>query len=176
MADNRTYAQDLALLRSHTDVIEMTDGDARVAVAPAYQARVMTSTLAGPDSPGYGWLNDEFIAAGEENTKSNNYGGEDRFWLGPEAGQFGLWFAPNEPMDRDHWKTPRGFGNGPWEVAGRDACSVATSRRFEVRNYSETTFPCVVERVLRLVNRSEAAALLGTAVPDGWSALSRTTC
>lgn len=74
-----TYAHDLALLGEHTPVVELTDGrDARVAVTPAWQGRVMTSALAGPGGASFGWLNRSFIAAGRQDPVFSNYGGEDQ--------------------------------------------------------------------------------------------------
>ena len=59
-----TYADDVALLKQHTTVIELAAGQARVAIAPAWQGRVMTSTAAGPGGESFGWINRELIAAG----------------------------------------------------------------------------------------------------------------
>ena len=39
-------------------------------------------------------------------TPFDNYGGEDRFWLGPEGGQYGLYFPPGKPFVFDNWQTP----------------------------------------------------------------------
>ena len=73
-----------------------------------------SSSLAGGDGASFGWLNRRFIAEGGEDVHFNNYGGEERFWLGPEGGQFALWFADGEPFDVAHWKTPSGFNTGPF--------------------------------------------------------------
>ncbi len=163
-----TYEQDLALLNGHTRIVELIGpGDARVAVAPAYQGRVMTSTLAGGKGDSFGWLNDKFIASGAEDAKFNNYGGEDRFWLGPEAGQFALWFKKGEPFDPDHWKTPAGFNTGRFRVTSQGRKSVAMVANFEVANYSGTTFSCAVRRVIRTLSADNASETLGAAVPAG---------
>ena len=39
-----SFGADVALLDEHTDVVVLGSGDARVAVVPLYQGRVMTST------------------------------------------------------------------------------------------------------------------------------------
>jgi hypothetical protein len=161
----QTYASDVALLEEHTDLIELAVGEARVAVAPAYQGRVMTSSLAGGEGASFGWLNAEFIESGRTGTAFDNYGGEDRFWLGPEAGQFGLWFKAGEPFDLAHWRTPGGFNTGGFDVRGRGERSVAMGRTFDVSNYSGTTFACDVSRTIEALGRDEAAELLGAAVP-----------
>ncbi|NQU75957.1 MAG: hypothetical protein HQ546_06575 [Planctomycetes bacterium] len=156
---HNNYANDLTLLKKHTNVVELVGhGNARVAVTPAYQGRVMTSTLAGVAGASFGWLNVPFIQAGQENDPAfNNYGGEDRFWLGPEAGQFGLWFKAGQPFDLDHCKTPTGFGSGPFEVSRQSKTTVTLTKRFDVTNYSGTTFSCDVKRTINIVSPTEAA-------------------
>lgn len=167
MADN-TYAADLAFLSKHTDIVELGGGgDVRVAVAPAYQGRVMTSTLAGGDGVGFGWLNKDFIASGVDDPTFNNYGGEDRFWVGPEAGQFGLWYKKGEPFDVDHWTTPAGFNSQPFELLTSDEKSAAMATRFEVTNYSGIKFSCQVRRTINLLDSSAAEKFLGIALPAG---------
>jgi hypothetical protein len=160
MAEN-TYAQDLALLKSATDVIELTSGDARVVVTPEYQGRVMTSTLAGDEGASFGWLNADFVGTGKTDELFNNYGGEDRFWLGPEAGQFGLWFDNGEPFDLDHWKTPAGFNEGAFTVAARNDESVAMTANFSVTNYSGHRFDCGVKRTVTQLSDAKIASLAG---------------
>ena len=39
------FADDVAFMKKHTQIVLLQDGDAAVAVAPAYQGRVMTSTF-----------------------------------------------------------------------------------------------------------------------------------
>ena len=61
----KTYEQDLAFLKQHSDVIELKhqDGDARLCLVPAWQGRVMTSA-ASADGASYGWLNYDLIETG----------------------------------------------------------------------------------------------------------------
>jgi hypothetical protein len=163
-----SYADDLALMSNHTDVLELKADHARVAIAPGFQARVMTSTVAN-GLLSFGWINEEFIRQGLEDPAFNNYGGEDRFWLGPEAGQFGLWFAPDEPFDTAHWKTPEGFGSGAWSVLSADDKSVRTTRDFDVANRHGTRFACKVNRTIRLLGEHDVSRHLGCQAPDGLS-------
>jgi hypothetical protein len=127
----------------------------------------MTSSLNGPDAPGFGWINRGFIEAGKEDPQFNNYGGEDRFWLGPEAGQFGLWFAKGEPFDLAHWKTPRGFNTGRFAVTSQGKRSVAMAAHFDVTNYAGSVFHCAVKRIIRTLTPDQVAEQLGAAVPAG---------
>jgi len=51
------FGDDVAFLKKHTEVVVLRQGDAAVAVAPAYQGRVMTSSATGDTGTSYGWLN-----------------------------------------------------------------------------------------------------------------------
>ena len=90
----RRYQEDVDLLKANVQVVELADerGKARVAIVPAYQGRVMTSTAGGPGGWSLGWINEGLISSWETLAHMNPYGGEDRFWLGPEGGQFAIFF------------------------------------------------------------------------------------
>ncbi len=166
MSDD-TYALDVEFLDQHADVVELASpGGGRIAVTPDYQGRVMTSATGDGEGASLGWVNRPFIAAGAPDPHFNNYGGEDRFWLGPEAGRFALWFRDGEPFDLEHWKTPEAFGAGSFHVEDRDERSVAMTAKFDVTNYSGTTFRCAVERTVSALDRRRAAELLGASPPD----------
>src|SRR5262245_65401505 len=52
-----TFETDVAFLQRHTQVLMLTDASgAQVAVCPAYQGRVMTSTTGSGDRPSFGWI------------------------------------------------------------------------------------------------------------------------
>lgn len=163
-----TYYDDLRLLSGRIKTVEIGDSEgARVLVAPAFQGRVMTSTLGGPDAEGFGWVNRQFISSGADDDVFNNYGGEDRFWLGPEAGQFGLWFKKDDPFDLPHWKTPAGLNRGKFRLTSQSKTAVAMTADFKVQSYSGTTFTCAVRRVVRLLSRGRVAEMLGSPIPAG---------
>src|SRR5688500_7442667 len=52
------FDDDVAFLKKYADVIELTSpsGKAKIAVMPALQARVMTSTSGPPENLSYGWI------------------------------------------------------------------------------------------------------------------------
>src|SRR5512142_2824694 len=55
-----TFGDDVAFLKQHTDVVVLGDGTgARVAVAPGYQGRVMTSSAHADAGASYGFINRE---------------------------------------------------------------------------------------------------------------------
>lgn len=163
------YAQDVAFLKDHTKIVELAGpGSAKIAVAPAWQGRVMTSSIGSKGlGASFGWINAPLISTRQNDTVFNNYGGEDRFWLGPEAGQYGLWFTNGQPFDLDHWKTPAGLNDTAFDVTSQGKRSVAMAAEFEVSNYSGATFACAVGRTISVIDQDQVASQLGATVPAG---------
>lgn len=162
-----SFGQDIEFLRKHVKVVVLADrtGDSQVAVVPAYQGRVMTSTATGLRGRGYGWLNRSLISSGKHEPHINIYGGEDRFWLGPEGGQYSIFFAPGSPFDLEHWFTPPPIDTEPFEIESVTGDKVVCGKRFAVTNYANTRFEVEVRREVRLVNANDALADLGVSVP-----------
>ena len=96
----RTFRDDVAFLERHMEIVTLGTADAgpRVAVAPRWQGRVMTSAADGESGIGYGWVNEALIETEVLQPHINAIGGEDRFWLGPEGGQFSIFFAGSDPV------------------------------------------------------------------------------
>src|SRR6202034_1953291 len=129
-------------LQDHKETIILSDNTAvaQVAVVPAYQGRVMTSTADGAAGLSFGWINRELIASGETKKHINAVGGEDRIWLGPEGGQFGLFFEKGAPFDLEHWFTPPAIDTEPFDVVLREQDHVEFQRQFSVTNASGAQF------------------------------------
>jgi hypothetical protein len=137
------FGQDVAFLKEHTDVMVLRSGNAAIALTPAYQGRVMTSTATGEGGNSYGWMNYELIrqgvllgdaAAGKLESKIHVFGGEERFWIGPEGGKLGIFFAPGAKFDFDHWKTPAAIDTEPFDVVSSDDNRAVLARSFSVSN------------------------------------------
>ena len=154
----------MAFLRQHTPVVMLGDasgGAAQVAVAPAYQGRVMTSTIGGSSAPSFGWIGRAAVESGKRQPHMNVFGGEDRFWLGPEGGQYALYFKPGDPFDLDHWQVPGPIDWDSWPVESQSPTEVRFQRRMTLVNHAASTFTIDVDRTLRLLPRDAIATLLG---------------
>jgi hypothetical protein len=158
-----TFADDVAFLSRFApiQVLESPSGG-RIAVSAHYQGRVMTSAVA-PDGRSLGFVNRQFIEEGKTGTVFDNYGGEDRFWLGPEGGQYALYFPPGKTFAFSNWQTPHAMQEGAWETKDATATSTTFSRRMEIVNYAATPFTIGVERKVSLVSPEEAKERLGVA-------------
>ena len=162
-AQAATFAEDVTFVNAHTPVIVLRDdaGRAKIAVSPAWQGRVLTSTAGGNSGTSFGWINRSFIAAGQLQPHINPYGGEDRFWLGPEGGQYSIFFAKGTTFDLANWFTPAPVDTLPFEMVKRSQSSATFRSVFAVTNYSGTRFDVSVHRQVRLLAASDAADKLG---------------
>ena len=161
----KTFGGDLAFLKKHTDVVILSDtsGNSQVAVLPMLQGRTMTSTAEGMDGLSFGWINRELIASGKTVEHINVFGGEDRFWIGPEGGQFSVFFKKDVQFDLEHWFTPAPIDTEPFELVSRSESRAFLKKDMQLENYSGTIFNLRVDRDVRVLERSEALEALGIA-------------
>jgi hypothetical protein len=162
-AASPTFADDVAFLRKHgaVQVLEAPSGG-RVALSATYQGRVMTSAVE-PSGQSFGWIHRDFIAAGKTGTQFDNYGGEDRFWLGPEGGQFGLYFQPGKPFTFDAWQVPAALQEGAWDVESATPTRVVFRKAMTLSNASGTAFSLAIERTVSLLEAPAAGGVRGVA-------------
>lgn len=164
-SNTRTYSDDVALVRERIPVIELGTGSGpRVAIAPAWQGRVLTSAF-GPNEAGLGWLNHEFIRSGATRRGMHPYGGEERLWLGPEGGAFGLFFRPGDPQDLEHWQTPAALDTKPWNLITSDAENALFMHQGEFQNAAGTSFRVLIRRQIHLLSRTQLEASIGPLPP-----------
>ncbi|MCG6925934.1 MAG: hypothetical protein LJF30_11560 [Acidobacteria bacterium] len=162
------YREDVELLKANVQVVELADDDgARVAIVPVFQGRVMTSTATGPDGWSLGWINGELITSWETLAHINPYGGEDRFWLGPEGGQYAVFFEKGAPFDLEHWQTPPLIDTEPFELMAASASRAVFRRRASLANYSGFVFDLQIDRTVRLLGEGDVRSSFRVDVPDG---------
>jgi len=170
------FADDVAFMKKHTPIILLKDGDAAVAVAPDYQGRVMTSTFDDQAGPSFGWINRPVIEKGllsEEARKGKLeehiyiFGGEERFWLGPEGGQFALFFKPGTQFEFADWTTPSAIDTEPYELVEQTQRLAKFKHDTLLVNYSGVKFKVGIERTVQLLNQQDASELLGVEISQG---------
>ena len=164
-----TFINDVEFLKQYTDVVVLSDDteQAQVVVCPQMQGRVMTSTLVGPEGLSFGWMNRELIQSGENNLHINAFGGEDRFWLGPEGGQFSIFFKKDTPFDLEHWYTPAPINEEAFQVVAKSSKHILMQKTMKLKNYSDTQFDLKVSREVSLVMPNMAEKELGISCPSG---------
>ncbi|MFO1477773.1 MAG: DUF6786 family protein [Verrucomicrobiota bacterium] len=164
-----SFGDDTAFLKQHTDVLVLGEGASKVAVVPAWQGRVMTSTAGSDAGASFGWINRELIASGKILPHMNAFGGEDRFWMGPEGGQFSIFFPKGAKFEFADWQTPAVFDTVPYRVAEKSASQATFTADFGLTNYSGTEFQVSVKRTVRLLDSATAWKKLGVGAKEGVS-------
>ncbi len=172
----KTFTEDVAFLARHTQPITLSQGQGKVAVVPEYQGRVMTSTTGGPEDLSFGWLNYAVIeegvlsrekARGKLQEHIHVFGGEERFWMGPEGGQFAIFFRPGAKFVFDDWFTPAVMDTEPFKIESRSDREAVFAKDFALTNYSGTDLNGSVRRTVRVLDAQEIATALGVALPAG---------
>lgn len=164
-----TFGYDLQFLKKiHKDIVVLSDDSigAQVIVLPAYQGRVMTSTAEGLSGMSFGWLNHELIASGKPTPHFSAFGGEERFWLGPEGGQFSIYFRKGNDFVFDNWFVPKEIDIESFKLLSFDKNKAAFEKDIHLENYSGSAFDLKVNRTISLLTKNKIQEYVGN-LPDG---------
>lgn len=165
-----TFGYDLQFLKKyHKDLIllgDESDAAAQIIILPAYQGRVMTSTAEGDGGMSFGWINYELVDSNREEEHFHAFGGEERFWLGPEGGQFSIYFKKGDPFDFDHWYVPKAIDTEPFILVSASKTEANFQREISLKNYTGFEFNLRVTRNIRLLSKTEIPLLLGVSIPE----------
>jgi uncharacterized protein DUF6786 len=109
-------------------------------VAPSLSARVMATTFDGENGSVNGFVDAQAFREGMRDIW-DNWGGEERYWLAPEGGQFGLMFQGKENCFANY-HVQAGFNNQSYTVTSFDegSNSLTMEASFELQNAAGTRF------------------------------------
>ncbi|MCX6260219.1 MAG: hypothetical protein NTY95_05190 [Bacteroidia bacterium] len=151
----KQYGYNVNFLKKYIDVIELKSGNSSVAIVPGWQGRVMTSTSEGIHGFSFGWINHKLISSGEALTHINPYGGEERLWLGPEGGQYSIFFKEGDEFIYDKWQTPAFLDTIPFRITAVSDSSASFSYHAEIENYSGTSLNLEINRQVTLLSGNQ---------------------
>jgi hypothetical protein len=171
MADQKTFESDKEFLSRYRDIIQLQSGQSKILVCPSLQGRVFTSTADGDEGFSFGWINHDLVASGEILKHCNNWGGEDRFWLGPEGGQFSIFFPPGAKYELDDWQTPAPIDTDPWDLVHHDEKRAVFTREMSLLNTADNHLKAKTDREVLILNDQEIADELGAKLPSGMSSV-----
>lgn len=151
------FGSDVTFLKKHTDVIvlEAPGSEGKVAFIPSLQARVMTSSAKGDSGTSFGWINYDLTKNQERQTHINVFGGEDRFWIGPEGGKYSIFFKKGESQTFANWETPAPIDWGAWDLVEKNKCSAWCKKDFNLVNHEGTKFDLSVKRGVRIYGKKD---------------------
>ncbi|MDR1866600.1 MAG: hypothetical protein LBR08_13655 [Bacteroidales bacterium] len=158
-----TFGYDLNFLSRKDSIHLLTDetGRAMVIVSAKYQAKVFTSTAAGLQGTSLGFVNYKALDAAEPDPHMNGYGGENRFWLGPEGGRFSIYFATGDRQVYDNWHTPPPIDTEQWDIVSAGRKSISMKKEMEVSNYLGNRLKLRASRDISLIERYRITEELG---------------
>ena len=162
----KQYGYNRDFLKKHTNVIELRSAGSAITLVPAWQGRVMTSTAEGETGFSFGWINRELIASGRILPHINAFGGEERLWLGPEGGQFSIFFSKGKSFIFEDWQTPAFLDTSPYELISSTDSSALFSCDIETENFSGTLFKLRIERDVTILSKEEIAKQTGINVKN----------
>lgn len=169
MYETGTFGYDLNYLSEKDSgliVLKSDDEKAQLILSAKYQAKVFTSTANGLEGKSHGFVNYRFFDAGVVDEHMNGFGGENRFWLGPEGGQYSIYFAPGKEQVYDNWHTPKAIDIEEWTVESISESSVLLSKTMELSNFQGSVLNLAVERKVSLMADADIAEKLELALPQ----------
>ena len=162
-----SYGYDAAFIKKHAgNIIELKNDDARILLSADYQGRVFTSTAAGDSGVSFGWINYNLLSSGEKKKQFNPVGGEERFWIGPEGGQYSIYFKKGDAFDFAHWQVPALIDTERYKIVQSDKTSATFSVSSSLINYSGTKFQLDVTRKISLLDKNEIENKLDVVIPN----------
>lgn len=163
-----TYGFDLGFLTAHKiDFIELKDktSKASLVLIPQLQGRVMTSSAGGNEGKSFGWINYKLFDSGKVSSQFNPYGGEERFWLGPEGGPFSIYFPEGKEQVFENWKVPPVLDTENFDIKHSDEQHVSLAKNTVLKNASGTEFNIGIQRTVSILTRDTVSALFGVNIP-----------
>ena len=149
------YGYNLEFLKKYVEVIELKKGNSALVMVPLWQGRVMTSTSEGASGFSFGWINHELISSGRHLPHINPFGGEERLWLGPEGGQYSIFFRQGDEFIYENWQTPAFLDTVPFKVIAVSDYSASFSYEVNIENYSGTALNLEIEREVTLLDKDQ---------------------
>lgn len=164
------FGEDVTFLQKHLQnvvVLQSSSDSSRLVVTGDYQARVMTSTASGSQGKSFGWINYNLVSSGKLAPHINAFGGEERFWLGPEGGQYSLFFPGGKSFEFNNWQTPGLIDTAHYNVKSQSPTEITYQYDGTIQNYSGTTFKLDITRTIRLLDNNAITAKLQATLPAG---------
>jgi hypothetical protein len=135
--------------------VELKNEKSALIVVPDWQGRVMTSTAEGDSGFSFGWINNKLIESGIVSAHINAFGGEERLWLGPEGGQYSIFFSKGKEFTFENWQTPAFIDTKTFAITSQTETSVTLESDEKLVNYSGMVFSIGIKREVSLLSYSE---------------------
>ena len=165
MTSKKIFREDRAFLEKHQDILVLESGNSKVAVCPSLQGRVFTSSADGDEGFSFGWINYDLISSGKILKHCNNWGGEDRYWMGPEGGQFSIFFKKGASFGLEDWQTPAPIDTESWDLVSHSKQKAVFTKSMDLPNFSGKGLKVKSDREVMILDQGQIYAELGVDLP-----------
>jgi hypothetical protein len=156
----KQYGYNKKFLDKYTKVVELKNGNSAIAIVPDWQGRVMTSSADGDLGYSFGWINHALISSGKSQLHINAFGGEERIWLGPEGGQYSIFFKKGKSFVFENWQTPDFMDTTPFDIITKSDTTAIFAKDIITENYSGTVFNLRLERKITILDNKDVNKLI----------------
>lgn len=162
-----TFSEVQSLVQSAGKEIYVLTGRNRqrkVLVCPQLAGRVLGTSFSGESGTFGGYINHRAFTEGMKDAW-DNWGGEERYWLCPEGGQYGLMFR-DKRESFSHYHVQDGINNQPYEVteASPHGSFLRMRSRMRLQNKQGTNFDVEVARHISPLDNCPYANGCGSSV------------
>ena len=163
-----TFGYDINYLSEWDSLIILKSDDekAQIILSAKYQAKVFTSTANGLAGNSHGFVNYNFFDSGVVDEHMNGFGGENRFWLGPEGGKYSIYFEPGTEQVYDNWHTPKPIDIEEWVTENASEKEAVFSKDMVLNNYLGNELSLTVKRTISLFNNNDIQNNLNIQLPE----------
>ena len=147
-------------------ILKSDDDKAQIILSAKYQAKVFTSTANGLAGNSHGFVNYNFFDSGVVDEHMNGFGGENRFWLGPEGGKYSIYFEPGTEQVYDNWHTPKPIDIEEWVTENASEKEAVFSKDLVLNNYLGNELSLTVKRTISLFNNNDIQNNLNIQLPE----------
>lgn len=177
MYEKGTFGYDLNFLSGKDSLIVLKGNEdkAQIIISAKYQGKVFTSTANGLDGNSLGFVNYDVLNSETIDEHMNGYGGENRFWLGPEGGQYSVYFEKGKEQIYDNWHTPKPIDTEAWDIVSSDSKQATLKKSMEVMNYQGNKLNLDVDRKISIIEQAGIYTSLGLSAVNGINAVGYVT-
>lgn len=155
------FSQAIADLKGIEDLKILKNGDAMIAVSPAFQGRIFASSAEGMEGNNIAYFNKNLLEDPQFARKISELGGESRMWFGPEVGEYAIFYDPGSEQTDDYRKISPDLNMIHFDIIGEGERYISSGNHMEIRNASGFHFHLFAERKITLKTQKEIETDLG---------------
>jgi hypothetical protein len=171
IVDDMSFSSDIKNLQKVENLKVLKDGNAMLAVSPAFQGRVFTSSANGMEGSSIGYFNLGLLEDPHFMNRISELGGESRMWFGPEMGDFAVFYEPGSIQTDDYRKISPDLDKVHFQVKEEGERYILSGNQMEIRNAYGYKFHLYAERKISLKTQKEIEEDLGIELNENIAAV-----